>query len=373
MHQPFPHRLQAAIWAAEWPLGASFGIGTPLPQQECPVNLTWAWSRTKSVMDALAGDGDPVPLDSAHRLLDELERWTAMHNAFLTWPATPLGFARALHNSARNQDPALMVVLVAYPQFCERMLAAAHLIEPSLPAHVAALLGRPEAVRPRPAPPRAPPPPSAAEAEPPEALPLVRSWAKALEEVGTQPALARQCLDQQIKALTVDRDWKWFERTLLPALLALSSPELERIVAAWPPHQRFVPNDAEAWVDQPRFWRELKGAGADVREVMMTRGFAACIDLDEAGPTVRLGMLTKMMPFARSAQVFSLRLKMWQSLGGDLDADARPPEDADARTPEGVSRTARQWIETMENPEWNKAMEELKSGLQRARFVRGGP
>lgn len=258
-------RLSESSWADEWPAGAVFGEveGWQQPSSWLPHAMEWYWTNSQKVVRALTVEGAlPVPLDLAHRTLDQLEEWTVRNRTILTWPATPLSFARALVHSVTVGDGTLATVIASYPAYCERMLDEARVLDPKIPefTSVFGLKGYrkvprspapepvaapespvveqpvgsspevaaapPSAPAPSVAPPSAPaapvqaekpaveaPPVKAAEkpasqfprrsaAPAPETpvvpSPLLMGWVKKLEDY-THPVLASQFLDQQVK------------------------------------------------------------------------------------------------------------------------------------------------------------------------------
>lgn len=390
--KPLPHRLNEASWASEWPLLPQFGGGHPPSQSSLPDSMGWAWQTATSVRSAIDGTGNPVPLDVAHRFLDELENWTARHRALLTWPATPLSFARALVASAQQNDPTLAAVLVAYPDYCQNILDQARSVDPSLPgmgdlfrsagpspmvgaAPIAPTDPRVAAASPAAAPAPAPAPatPRRARQEivPSEPPAFLIEWASKLASE-QEPALARHYLDQQIKSSVSKFDgtpWQWFSRVLFPGLAALPAEQLQAVVDSWPSHNRFVPPDPVKVVDSAPFWIVLRDAGNERREIFTNGGLAAMLNLDDVSAGTKLEMATKMFPFvAKKPSAFRQRLRLWMSLGGDLDEHVAP--DA----VEGLSATsAREWISQQKNEEWNAVMDGLHPVPSGTRFGRRGP
>lgn len=381
--KPLPQRLSEAVWATEWPLSPSFGAGQPLPQEVLPSSMGWAWNAANSVRSAMDGTGSPVPLDLAHRFLDELEDWTMRHRAVLSWPATPLAFGRALALSVRQADPAVVSVLVAYPDYCQQVLKAAREMDSSIPLIeelFSSVQSGPSVALPTKEPAPKPPSPAAKEvvvpkrAKEPDVAPpeFLVSWAK--EVLGQkEPALARQYLDSKIKQeiapLDQGKAWQWFSRTVFPGLARLEPEHLQALVDAWPSHNRFAPRNPVKLVDSAPFWIVMRDAGKDRREILCNGGLASVMDFSGLTAETRLEMATKMFPFvARQPGAFRQRLQLWMSLGGDLDAHADPSEI------EGVdAATTREWIVQQENEGWNAMLESLSPSPQESRFVRRGP
>lgn len=400
---PLPARISKAIWAVEWPAGAEFGSGTPLAKQSLPHNLEWPWDRAQAVLSALSGAGEPVQLDMAHQFLDSLETWTRNNRALLTWPPTAQGFANALVHSARTNDVGVIAVLAAYPDFCHQMMEQARGMDPSLPP-LTGLFGRhapPRRYETRPsasiasmapeteasAPDRAVAPsaverPARTERAPRPApappAPFVVEWVDAIRKE-SQPALARQMLDQQLKsALSSNKGnaWTWFDRTVFPELIKLPVEDLNLLLNTWPPHNRFVPDSPAEWVDQTRFWVLMRDAGPDRREVLANGGLANVVNLDRTDSSTRFDMATKMFPFSsKKAELFRQRLRLWQSFGGDLDEPvAVDAGDVDLSSASKAPQTVRQWIEEQNDPEWDAVLQNMANeAVSESRFRRGGP
>lgn len=388
MH-PLPKRLSDAVWATEWPLKPSFGEGNPPPQEAFPSSMGWAWNAAHSVRSAIDETGSPVPLDLAHRFLDELEGWTMRHRAALSWPATPLAFGRALTLSARQGDPTVVSVLVAYPNYCQEMLRLAHAADASVP--LIDQLFFPDQANPAPlsnetsplaadsvqkdslaSPSRQTRPPARdveQDAAPPQFL---VSWAKEVLEQ-KEPALAKQYLDTEIKkkitSLESGKAWQWFSRTVFPGMARMDPEQLQALVNAWPPHNRFAPRNPVRLVDSAPFWVVMRDAGKERREILCNGGLASIMDFSGLTPETRLEMATKMFPFvARQPNAFLQRLQLWMSLGGDLDAHADPSQI------EGVdATTVREWIVQQDNEGWNAILESLSPSPQGSRFLRRRP
>lgn len=416
---PLPTRISQASWSLEWPAGAEFGQGIPLSKQSLPPGLAWPWDRASTVLAALSGEGEAVPLDMAHQLLDSLDAWTRKSRAFLTWPATAPGFAAALVNSARTQDVDAIAVLAAYPDFCQRMMEQARALDPSLPT-LAGLYGlaaggrrldrsrpadparpaarpaqSPEAASVAPAdrpvrssdaapetaadrPTRAPKAPASPPSPP---APFLLEWVARIQKT-TEPAIARQALDQSLKSTLsshAGNGWSWFDRVLLPEIVKLTPSDLSALLSVWPRQSRFVPDSPVEWMDQPRFWVLLREAGPVRRDLLAEGGLAHLVDFSRTDAAMRFEMATKMLPFtARSPEAFKQRLAMWQSFGGDLDeAPSAASQDVDLSSSSAPSQTVRQWIIEQDNAEWNAILAEgaaPEPPAQESRFRRpGGP
>ncbi len=402
---PLPSRISQAIWAVEWPSGAEFGTGTPLARQSIPHNLEWPWDRAQGVLAALSGAGEPVQLDVAHQFLDGLETWTRNNRALLTWPPTAQGFANALVHSARTNDVGVVAVLAAYPDFCHQMMEQAREVDPSLPS-LSGLFGRQAPARryeARPsAPPAGAPQATAPEAEAPAPVsspvaaerparperaprpaptppaPFVLEWVDAIKKE-SQPALARQMLDQQLKStLSANKGnaWTWFDRTVFPELVKLPVEDLELLLNTWPAHNRFTPEAPAEWVDQTRFWVLMRDAGPERREVFASGGLANVVNLERTDAATRFDMATKMFPFAsKKAELFRQRLRLWQSFGGDLDEPvAVDAGDVDLSSASKAAQTVRQWVEEQNDPEWDGVLQKMtQESVSESRFRRSGP
>lgn len=377
--QPLPDRINQAAWAVEWPLSPRFGEGKPLPRDAFPPALELAWHAATGVMGAIAGETRPVPLDQAHRFLDDLEAWTRHYRALLTWPASVLSFAQALRASAQRQDPRLVAVLVAYPNYCLHVLEAARTMDPSLPpadalfdAPVPPAQGKPS--------PADPPSPSPAKAparherherfELPANPPAFLVGWVARVRGQKETALARTNLDQDLKSALSEypgTPWQWFQKVLLPGLATLAVEDLQVLARAWPSHNRFLPPDPVELMDSPWFWVIMREAGMERREALSTGVLASVLDMDEATPATFLAMAAKMLPFvSRKPSAFRQRLRLWQSFGGDLDARVEPGQV------EGVQASSvREWIAAQGNEEWDAVMASLPKPASEPRFRRG--
>lgn len=391
---PFPHRLTAAAWAAEWPPGAHWGEGVALSRELLPPALRWPWQAAREVLAAVDGSGPSVPLDRAHGLLESLENWTVNHRAFLAWPPTPHGFAQAILASVRSQDQGLMAVLAAYPGFCERMMAEARLVDPAVPPlsnvfsrealaqRVAAKKSRTPSTPSAQAPAAATAAPEKTPSEPvvrpsapavaPEPPPeFLVKWAQHVKEQ-PEPAVARQWLDTQVKQALDTHGasaWSWFDRVLYPGLTRLEVKDLEALVDVWPSHTQFAPPHPVNWIDQARFWVLMRDAGPDRREILSTRGLAAMINGSQWNATDRFEMLEKMVAFVSKKQEgFRQRLSLWISMGGSLEG----PAFQEGKAYEG-GKTVRQWIEGHGNPEWKDVLERMNAPSTESRFRRPGP
>ncbi len=422
---PLTQRLKDAPWASEWPEGAVFGEinDKPQPSAWAPSYLEWSLLSAQKVMRAITEEGAPsVSVEQVHRTLNQLEEWTVRQRAFLTWPATPLGFARALVRSVEAKDEAVAVVVATYPAFCERMLEEARLLEPSLPEYTSLLgvKGYRKVVRSKPEPlspgPSSPAPEAAVQAAKPESpveparsapqadlpesplrpdvsnarrvtraqpvekaepSPLLLDWLERAESI-YEPVLARQFIDQKIKENVqahAGTPWHWFDQVFYPALLSLPEKKMGRLLELWPSQTQFKPgpkdrhNSIPSWFDTARPWVLFRDAGQDRQDLLVKGGFAALLDTSSLVPEEMPGFLEQLSSFAKGkSRVFSQRLHLWESLGGKLD---EPMPDNELLSKAQVS-TVREWVLAQDQESWKEAMEGAAPSLPASsRFQRG--
>ena len=304
---PITKRLAEAVWAQEWPEGAVFGEanGLPTPSSWLTHAMEWSWNSTQKVVRALTVEAAvPVSLEQAHRTLTQLEEWTVRNRSMLTWPATPLGFARALVHSVSVGDEAVAAVIGCYPAYCENVLEQARALDPKIPdftrvfglngyrkaapktpaeqppeaAEVTAAPSEPAVAAPEATPAPVAPDLAPAVAQEPVEAPLVpeapaeapaqrafvpasrrqeraasppvppspwlMGWVEKLGEF-TQPVLAMQFLDQKVKeSVHAHRGtgWQWFDQVFLEALFSLPEKEMGVLLEHWPSHTKFRPS-----------------------------------------------------------------------------------------------------------------------------------
>lgn len=433
---PLSKRLAEAAWASEWPAGAVLGEtnALPTPSDWVPHALEWPRNNALKVIRALTVEGaTPVSLEQAHRVLNQLEEWTERQRAILTWPASPLAFARALNHSASVGDEGVAVVVSCYPAYCERMLEEARTLDPRLPefTHIFGLKGYRKAPRvsppvqpssePAPAEPPSAEKPADAPAElpfphratepvvaerasasaepvdrapsagrrqerqaptspvaPPTPSPWLMKWVEQLEGF-PQPVLASEFLNQKVKdSVNTHRgsEWQWFDQVFLEALFSLPEKEMRQLLDHWPTHTKFKPsptdnpNKLARWFDQKRLWAWWRDAGPERQGLLATGGLARVIDGASIYQEDMPDFLGHITMYTKkNSTAFRQRLQLWESLGGKLD---EPIPSSPLLDSQNVG-TVREWILAQENKEWASVLETVAPEVHAPprRFPRG--
>lgn len=396
-YQSLSSRLKDAPWLHDWPrngLDIEMGQGyAPLPSR-FPETLQGDFRENQKIMLAFSKeDAEPVSLNAFHDFLDKLERFSALPEVQkeMTWPPTEEGFAKAITQAALNPEngSVCIAVMQAYPAYFSMVFSRARKKDKSIdfdfPIIAQTELKEPEAVV------NAPPPPYSPSAEPasprkeegvqkgkPEVERPLFSAAevksahdlveKLLEILPLNAPIPAHVFDMAVTAAGTDK-WSFASGPLLGEISKRSPEEFKLLIENWPETARIPVQNPVEWMDRALFWKIIKETPSENREMLMKEGVSKIIEGDHVAPTVRLQMLSKMLPFtAKREDLFKERVHLWMSLGGSLDQPCAVNENDSSLL---QATTAREWISNNNNSLWEKAMPSFEKKREvNARFIR---
>lgn len=209
----------------------------------------------------------------------------------------------------------------------------------------------------------------------PQSLEKFQKWMEDLRVGDWDNTTKREWFDGKLKwALKQSNtasEEKWFEQYALPALAAMSVLELDTWMQYWP-NRKIILNNPLEMLSSARFWGIMKSASDEVREKLFDQILPTMLRFGSLAQKEKYEVGQEMLKKTTTrADEFMKRVKLWQSLGGDLDAVLPTENNSNnnlftqtSQTPE----TFRTWIFEQKIDAWQEGMKQLESNSSRLKM-----
>lgn len=384
-------------WEQDWPIEIQASKAAP-GQWLNGVGQVPESAELPAITALLNGRSAHPTVKALREAIEDLEQWNGWAAQFLTFPPTAQGMGKALvmgltAAAGRDINERTQRVMHLYPDLSWSALEA---VPDQVPQLDAALR---EKWWPTPTPvarPSAPPAPSSASGptRPGAVTQPVVATAPTAGSGAPSPAAprpraerphgteARWLRDQVLPlvrkdgnstliAQEVDAAIKrhfhstmranWAEEILIPSLMALKANEMAEIMPHWPSGARYEISNPIEFIQQPRFWAQMRDAEPDAQSRLVSDVLPRVIRSEDWTTEDRLRMLRLMLSFVRTNRSsFEQRIELWENWGGKLEekgvleSDRAADSEMDSFGISQAPKSGLDWIRESELPMWKE-------------------
>lgn len=385
-------------WEQDWPIEIQASKASP-EQWLNGVGQVPDSAELPAIAALLNGKPGHPTVKALREAIEDLDRWNEWASQFLTFPPTAQGMGKALvmgltAAAGRDINERTQRVMHLYPDLSWSALEA---VPDQVPQLDAALrqkwwptpspVARPSApspadpvpARPAAAPPRAsnPAPTSTAGAAVPSPATASAPRPRTERPHGTEARwlrdqvlpLVRKDGNSTLIAQEVDAAIKrhfhstmrpnWAEEILIPSLMALKANEMAELMPHWPSGARYEISNPIEFIQQPRFWAQMRDAEPDAQSRLVSDVLPRVIRSEDWTTEDRLRMLRLMLSFVRANRSsFEQRIELWENWGGKLEekgvleSDRAADSEMDSFGTSQAPKSGLDWIRESELPMW---------------------